>query len=128
VAGLVAGVILPGVSFATPTAALAANATSTVAESAAIDSDGDGLTDSEEVYWGLSPDAADSDGDGMSDYDEFYNRYAYTDPLQPDSDNDGISDGEEMFYWLTDPTLPDTDFDGVSDRDEIVDGTDPRTV
>ena len=80
VAGLAAGIMLPGLSLATPSMALAANSTATVAESAAIDSDGDGLTDAEEVYWGLSPNAADSDSDGMSDYDEFFNRYAYTDP------------------------------------------------
>ena len=120
--GLAAGLALTGLSLD----AVTASSTVSAAESTAIDSDGDGLTDAEEVYWGLSPSAVDSDGDGISDYDEFYNRYAYTDPLQADSDNDGISDGEELSYWLTDPTLPDTDFDGVSDRDEIVDGTDPR--
>lgn len=122
-ASLAAGLALTGLGLD----AVTAHPTASAAESAAVDSDSDGLTDAEEVYWGLSPNAADSDGDGVSDYDEFYNRYAYTDPLQSDSDNDGISDGEELSYWLTDPTLPDTDFDGVLDRDEIVDGTDPRT-
>ena len=35
------------------------------------DTDGDGLTDSQEEEFGSDPEVADSDGDGVSDADEF---------------------------------------------------------
>ena len=44
----------------------------------AVDSDGDGLSDSEEALLGTDPNNADSDGDGISDGDEVANG---TDPL-----------------------------------------------
>jgi hypothetical protein len=52
----------------------------------------------------------DSDGDGLSDYDEVHGVFGYvTDPNNPDMDDDGISDyDEEMgtFGFRTDPTTP----------------------
>ncbi len=66
------------------------------------DSDGDGLTDAEELRRGTDPANADSDGDGLSDGDEV-KKYG-TDPLNTDSDGDGISDWD-MIY-LFDPENP----------------------
>jgi len=59
-----------------------------------IDSDGDGLTDEEEMALGTDPNNTDTDGDGLFDYEEVkvYN----TDPLNPDSDGDKYLDGEEV--------------------------------
>ena len=65
-----------------------------------IDSDGDGLTDSEEETYG-------------------------TDPDSPDTDGDGLTDGEEVNTYDTDPTSADTDGDGIDDGDEVKQGTDP---
>nr|WP_069131084.1 OmpA family protein [Rhodohalobacter halophilus] len=89
------------------------------------DTDGDGLTDYEEVNtYGTDPLNEDTDGDGLSDGDEV-NVYD-TDPLNPDTDGDGLTDGEEVNMYDTDPTDPDTDGDGLSDGDEVnTHGTDP---
>ena len=64
------------------------------------DTDGDGLTDEEEVFYG-------------------------TDPANPDTDDDGLSDYNEIFVYSTDPLEEDTDDDGISDGDEVVNGWDP---
>ncbi|MCP4445853.1 MAG: hypothetical protein GY811_10995 [Myxococcales bacterium] len=63
----------------------------------------------------------DTDGDGICDSDEIANG---TDPNNADSDGDGLDDGEEE-HWGTDPNNTDTDGDGVSDGDEVTLGTDP---
>jgi hypothetical protein len=60
----------------------------------------------------------DSDGDGMSDYDEIYNYF--TDHFNPDSDGDGIGDYEEIFITGTDPFNPDSDGDGYFDGQETM--------
>jgi hypothetical protein len=52
----------------------------------------------------------DSDGDGLSDGEEVHTG---TDPLDWDSDNDGLSDKEELQVYFTDPNNPDTDGDGA---------------
>ena len=57
-----------------------------------LDTDGDGLSDIDEIKLGTSVTQADTDGDGLSDGDEIK---LGTDPLNADSDNDGVSDGEE---------------------------------
>ena len=58
------------------------------------DSDGDGLTDAEELELKTNPNNADTDSDGLTDWAEIklYN----TDPLNPDTDSDGYKDGEEV--------------------------------
>ncbi len=49
----------------------------------------------------------DSDGDGLSDYDEL-NKY-FTNPNNPDTDAGGVSDGQEIFQYNTDPLSSDDD-------------------
>ncbi len=88
------------------------------------DTDGDGLTNSEELELGTNPLVADSDEDGLSDSEEL--RQWSTDPLTPDTDGDGLTDGEEVLNRGTDPLNPDTDSDGLSDAEEIARSTDPR--
>ncbi|MCH8049219.1 hypothetical protein IH979_00735 [Patescibacteria group bacterium] len=59
-----------------------------------IDMDKDGLILGEEFEAGTSDDNPDSDGDGLSDGDEVY--VYETDPLNPDTDGDGFPDGVEV--------------------------------
>jgi len=59
-----------------------------------IDTDGDGLTDEEELTLGTSINNTDSDQDGLFDYEEV--RIYQTDPLNSDTDGDGYSDGIEI--------------------------------
>lgn len=68
------------------------------------DTDGDGLTDSEEEDFGSDPEVADSDGDGVSDADEFD---LDLDPNSSDSDGDGYLDGWEIAEG-TDPADADS--------------------
>lgn len=90
-----------------------------------LDSDGDGLTDLDEInVYGTDPFNPDTDGDGLSDGEEVL-KYG-TDPLNPDTDGDGLSDGDEVNVYGTDPLKADTDGDGLSDGDEVNKyGTDP---
>ncbi len=82
------------------------------------DSDGDGLSDYDEVKkYSTDPNKKDTDGDGLSDGDELL-KY-HTDPLKADTDGDGLSDGEELLKYHTDPLKTDTDGDGLSDGDEV---------
>jgi ABC-type transport system substrate-binding protein len=88
------------------------------------DSDFDGLLDRDEFMLHTDPYNSDTDGDGLTDWEEV-NQYG-TDPLLLDSDGDLLSDWEEIVMFGTDPLLFDTDGDGLSDREElIVYGSDP---
>jgi uncharacterized protein (DUF1800 family) len=88
---------------------------------AAMDSDGDGLTNLQEFQRGSHPRHADTDGDGLSDSTE-----SIANALNADSDGDGLSDSAEVNAPMpTNPNLADTDGDGVNDREEIARGTDP---
>lgn len=102
------------------------------------DTDGDGLTDYEEMtVFGTDPTLEDTDGngtpdgqedadgDGLTNYDEL--RQYNTDPISVDSDGDGISDGEEVNTIKSDPNGADTDGDGKEDGWEVNNGFDPLT-
>jgi hypothetical protein len=106
------------------------------------DMDGDGRSDSEELwgnanlyvydafyadYWG-STDArdADTDGDGLSDTTEV--RAAGTNPNQADTDGDGLGDNDELTRTHTSPTARDSDGDGIDDGSEVERGLDPANA
>ncbi len=99
------------------------------------DSDGDGLSDEEEIELGLSPQSEDTDGDYYNDRLEHLLRTLNLDPLTPtvlpdcedptvDTDGDGLHDCEEKLLG-TDKTLFDTDADGFPDQIEFRAGTNP---
>jgi hypothetical protein len=122
-------------------------------EIVAVDSDGDGLTDEEEldvdfnhngridpdeVGRATDPTRRDTDGDGLSDY---FERKLSTidnalDPLDPtdsgcpygaelfDRDRDGLTDCEEVIKGTL-YNNPDTDRDGIPDGIEFMMGTNP---
>jgi hypothetical protein len=78
------------------------------------DQDGDGALDAEESAYGTDPHTRDTDGDGISDGDEIHGVNAgtaanspvyHTSPLRADSDGDGLSDYEEVYTYFTDPLL-----------------------
>jgi len=91
------------------------------------DSDGDGVFDAEEQFYGTAgTNSLDSDGDGLSDAFEVRtgwdvkvagqpSYHVFSDPAQVDTDGDGLTDYQE---WQkgTDPTKPDTDGDGIPDN------------
>jgi hypothetical protein len=83
------------------------------------DRDNDGLPDGIEVAICKTPTCAvptaDSDGDGLSNLDEVGLK---TDPSRADTDFDGLNDGGEVLN-KTDPFKPDTDSDGFSDGVEV---------
>ncbi|MGE6763151.1 adventurous gliding motility protein AgmC [Corallococcus interemptor] len=89
-----------------------------------VDTDGDGLTDDEEIARGTDPTNPDTDGDGIPDGIEV--KVGGTDPLDDDSDDDGILDGNEDINHdgkvdptETDPNKADTDGDGLTDGVEL---------
>ncbi|NLG01710.1 MAG: LamG domain-containing protein [Lentisphaerae bacterium] len=115
----------------------------------AIDSDGDGMPDMYEVYYGLEPDLkpdgegrqgtwqlgrdGDPDGDGLSNLFEYY---AGTNPWLKDSDSDGILDPDcdsdddgltnlDEYHLGSHPKRLDTDDDGYADGVEAQSGSHP---
>ncbi|MFT7583109.1 MAG: hypothetical protein ACI9MR_004795, partial [Myxococcota bacterium] len=67
------------------------------------DRDMDGLDDDLEALLGTDPDDSDTDGDGITDRDELaagdpaaYEPGVDTNPLDADTDDDGLSDGDEV--------------------------------
>ena len=102
----------------------------------ASDTDGDGLTDSQEATLGTSPLLAYTDGDGMNDswesvhpgFDPAVDNATDADPdnnANADPDGDGASNQQESDAG-TDPANPDSDGDGISDGTEIGQGTSPN--
>lgn len=86
----------------------------------AKDTDGDGLSDNEEVNsHKTSPQDVDSDGDNTNDGPEVQGG---TDPLvnsaSNDADSDGLSDASEALLG-TDKNIKDTDNDGLEDGKEV---------
>ena len=122
------------------------------ANDAALDSDGDGLSNLRESQKGTLPRVADTDGDGMNDgYEVTHNlnplsaadaaldadgdgltnlqeRQLNTDPNRSDSDGDGLSDGDEVSLHGTNPRVLDSDGDGFGDGDEVALGTYPTVA
>lgn len=83
-----------------------------------VDSDGDGLTDIDEIARGTNPMNPDTDADGLMDGAEVTLAGAGScpSPLDYDSDDDGRSDGVEVNSMGTSPCNADTDGDGVPDN------------
>ncbi len=77
-----------------------------------LDPDGDGLTNNLELLAGTKIDNPDSDGDGLTDGQEV-NTWK-TNPNLVDSDGDLLQDGEEVRKG-TNPLKKDTDGDGIDD-------------
>ncbi len=83
------------------------------------DTDGDGLTDGEEVHtYQTDPTKADTDGDGLTDREEIFTYKS--NPLNKDADGDGLSDGDEILKYGTNMLKADTDGDGLSDGEEVL--------
>ncbi|HUB09148.1 MAG TPA: VWA domain-containing protein [Myxococcales bacterium] len=104
-----------------------------------VDSDGDGLSDAEEIAIGTDPRNRDTDGDGFSDGVEVlaHRNNVDLDPLRPDpgcpanligvdTDCDGLTDCDEQLIG-TSSLLVDSDFDGAPDGLEFLMGTQPTT-
>ena len=65
----------------------------------------------------------DTDGDGLSDQEEIT---LGTNINSVDTDNDGLFDREEVYVYKTDPINEDTDGDGFLDGAEVQDGYNPN--
>ncbi len=92
------------------------------AGAAPSDADADRLSDAEEIEYGTDPNCADTDGDGLTDYEEVMRHR--TDPNDPDTDGDGRTDYEEAVS-SSEPIAVDSDGDGWSDYVEASRGYDP---
>lgn len=102
------------------------------------DSDGDGISDAEEVAFGTEVENRDTDNDGFSDLLEVRLAASGFDPLDPsdadcalaqdrrDVDGDGLRDCEERFVG-TNRTVIDSDADGFPDIIELKSETNPVT-
>jgi hypothetical protein len=88
------------------------------------DSDGDGLTNEEELKLDLDPLDADMDADGLTDGTEI-DDYSSS-PTSADTDGDGVRDGEEVEVG-SDPAEADSDGDGLADDTELSIGTNPTS-
>jgi formylglycine-generating enzyme required for sulfatase activity len=84
---------------------------------AALDAEGDGLSNVLEFRWNTNPQLADSDGDSLTDGAEHTTHGTF--PNAADTDGDGLSDSTEINIHLTNAKLADTDGDGLSDIAEI---------
>ena len=101
-----------------------------------VDTDGDGLSDYEELNWlEYNPLVRDTDGNGVEDGNEdadsdgltnIEEASSYgTDMIIADTDRDGLYDYAEVVTYGTNPLNPDTDGDGVNDAVEVAIGSDP---
>ena len=94
------------------------------------DRDGDCLFARDEFIYGTDDTKVDTDGDGLTDHEEVregwsvvdigvppYPQFVYPDPTRTDTDGDSRSDAEEMGSG-TDPRSPDTDGEGILDAQD----------
>ncbi len=87
------------------------------------DTDGDGLTDGQEVLtYNTDPNNYDTNHDGLTDGLEI--QYGL-DPLGPPPSLINPNPIEDIIGFGLDPTTTDTDHDGVDDATEIAQGSDP---
>lgn len=93
-----------------------------------LDSDGDQLSNIDEIKIGTNPYQEDTDGDNLSDYLEIV--HLGLNPLKMDTDDNGVMDGEEdtdedgLINLLEikmglEPWNQDTDYDGFADGEEV---------
>ncbi|MFW9848901.1 MAG: hypothetical protein ACFFF4_07155 [Candidatus Thorarchaeota archaeon] len=68
------------------------------------DTDGDGLDDGLELFYGTRPDDEDTDDDNINDYNEIF--VTHTDPTTNDTDGDEIPDNLESWEGVTANTTP----------------------
>lgn len=112
------------------------------AADAALDGDGDQLSNLQEFAAGTNPNLADTDGDGLNDGVETDDGVwasataTGTSPRSADTDRDGLNDSVEVPNLAFDPENPfgqpgsdpskfDTDGDGISDGSEALASSDP---
>lgn len=91
-----------------------------------VDSDGDGVSNGDEIILGLDRFSPDTDNDELNDGDELR---LGTDPKYYDSDDDGMSDGWEVKHDLNplaDDSQEDPDGDDLTSIVEYGLGTDPK--
>ena len=110
-----------------------------LAQAAAGDPDGDGVTNLDELRRGTDPKKADTDGDGLTDKVETRTgkfvdaKDTGTDPKKTDTDGDGLRDDVETNTGVfvsagntgTNPNRVDTDGDRLNDGAEVAAGTNP---
>ncbi len=82
-----------------------------------VDTDGDGVSDGDELQYGMNPRATDTDGDRLNDNLEL--NTIFSNPYAQDTDADGLQDGFEHFDLKTSPLLADTDGDKLKDNTEF---------
>jgi hypothetical protein len=87
------------------------------------DGDSDGLSNLLEFQNNTNPNSSDTDADGLDDGPEV--TVHGSNPNNPDTDGDGLNDGAEVTTHSTSPTLADTDGDGFRDGLELALGTNP---
>ncbi|OYW73173.1 MAG: hypothetical protein B7Z37_22560 [Verrucomicrobia bacterium 12-59-8] len=96
------------------------------AADASLDPDMDGATNSQEYLAGTDARKADTDGDGLTDGEEIHTYHS--NPLLTDTDGDGLTDGDEVKLYHTSPLLGDADGDGRTDAEELRMGSDPAAA
>ena len=90
-----------------------------VVEAPPVDTDGDGLSDADEVAQGLDPASPDTDNDGVNDSEDQFPNDA---SASLDSDGDGVEDGRDEFPNDATETS-DLNGDGLGDNANPFEGT-----
>ena len=97
------------------------------ASDATADTDGDSITNEEEIALGTDPLKKDTDNDGIPDAIELENNMNPTNGSDTmDTDGDGLTNDQEVLAG-TNPASADSDGDGIS-VDEMVFGTNPTNA